>query len=48
MGSTKKKIKGKPRGKGAEKRKMDSGNAAQYMTRNQAIKKLQITLKDFR
>jgi hypothetical protein len=39
---------GKRRGLGNQQRKGKVGIAAQYVTRNKAIKKLQITLKDFR
>jgi hypothetical protein len=33
---------------GQEKKKGDSGIAAGYITRSQALRKLHITLKDFR
>ena len=42
------KKKGTRRGKGNEQKSGMKGIAAQYITRNKAIKKLQISLKDFR
>jgi hypothetical protein len=42
------KKKGTRRGKGNEQKSGMKGVAAQYITRNKAIKKLQISLKDFR
>ena len=42
------KRKGARRGKGNQEKAGVKGVAAQYITRNKAIKKLQISLKDFR
>lgn len=47
-GGNKNKRKGTRRGKGNEQKSGVKGIAAQYITRNKAIKKLQISLKDFR
>lgn len=47
-GGNKNKRKGAQRGKGNEQKAGVKGIAAQYITRNKAIKKLQISLKDFR
>jgi len=47
-GGNKNKRKGAQRGKGNAQKSGVKGIAAQYITRNKAIKKLQVSLKDFR